>query len=203
MKLAFSLNFIMTRYNLTHFQPIDPKRDEIRRYLERGSVLDSLTKIFIRIIKERPEDPLDYIRNNIGAVRHQHDKYERLSEDLLVAKEEIKRLREIINRINPEVLQDQSPHAIVESDDSEPVTLAEQTETSEKAEISADTVQIATQSTSNGADNIEEEKVEELAVAVENCHIEGENNVVAEDKIETANQSSSVQAEAGSTQNAE
>lgn len=111
-------------------------------------------------------------------------------------------MREIINRINPEVLQDQSPHAIVESDDSEPVTLAEQTETSEKAEISADTVQIATQSTSNGADNIEEEKVEELAVAVENCHIEGEN-VVAEDKIETANQSSSVQAEPGSTQNAE
>lgn len=194
----------MTPYNLICIQPIDPKRDEIRRYLERGSVLDSLTKIFIRIIKERPEDPLDYIRNNIGVVRHQHDKYERLSEDLLVAKEEIRRLREIINRINPEVLQDQSPHAIVESDDSEPVTLAEQIETSEKAEISADTVQIATQSTSNGADNIEEEKVEELAVAVENCHIgEGENNVVADDKIDTANQSSSVQAEPGSTQNAE
>lgn len=194
----------MTPYNLICIQPIDPKRDEIRRYLERGSVLDSLTKIFIRIIKERPEDPLDYIRNNIGVVRHQHDKYERLSEDLLVAKEEIRRLREIINRINPEVLQDQSPHAIVESDDSEPVTFAEQIETSEKAEISADTVQIATQSTSNGADNIEEEKVEELAVAVENCHIgEGENNVVADDKIDTANQSSSVQAEPGSTQNAE
>lgn len=137
-------------------------------------------------------------------MRHQHDKYERLSEDLLVAKEEIRRLREIINRINPEILQDQSPHAIVESDDSEPVTLAEQAETSEKAEISADTVQIATQSTSNGADNIEEEKVEELAVAVENCHIgEVENNVVADDKIDTANQSSSVQPEPGSTQNAE
>lgn len=92
-------------------QPIDPKRDEIRRYLERGSVLDSLTKIFIRVIKERPENPMEYIRNNIGVVRHQHDKYERLQQDLQLANEEIQRLRGIINGINPEMLQGHQPVA--------------------------------------------------------------------------------------------
>lgn len=198
----FLYYFVVTPFDLNIIQPIDPKRDEIRRYLERGSVLDSLTKIFIRIIKERPEDPMEYIRNNIGVVRHQHDKYERLSQDLQDANEEIQRLRGIINSINPEVLQGQSPHAIVESDDSEPVAVAEQTEALEKAEISADTTQIASQNTSNGVDKTTVEKAEELAVAVENCHI-GENNVVAEDKIDSANQSSSVQAEPESAQNTE
>ncbi|KAH8419221.1 hypothetical protein KR222_010802 [Zaprionus bogoriensis] len=194
----------MTPTHLNLIQPIDPKRDEIRRYLERGSVLDSLTKIFIRIIKERPEDPMEYIRNNIGVVRHQHDKYERLSQDLQDANEEIQRLRAIINSINPEVLQGQSPHAIVESDDSaEPVApLAEQTETSDKPENPADTKAVPTESTANGVENSSVELTEELVAAVEKCHIE-ENNVVADTKVDGSAPSTSVQAEAVSTQNAE
>ncbi|KAL7726926.1 hypothetical protein ACLKA6_002694 [Drosophila palustris] len=173
------------------FKPIDPKRDEIRRYLERGSVLDSLTKIFIRIIKERPENPMEYIRNNIGMVRHQHDKYERLSQELQEANEEIQRLRAIINSINPEVLQNQVPHAPVESEDSEPVTIAEQDD--------------KTQEVSNSkVENITAIKADELVTAVENCHIEENNVVVATDsKIDSATQSSSVQAESSSTDNTE
>ncbi|KAH8359377.1 hypothetical protein KR093_006150, partial [Drosophila rubida] len=163
-------------------KPIDPKRDEIRRYLERGSVLDSLTKIFIRVIKERPENPMEYIRNNIGIVRHQHDKYERLAQDLQEANEEIQRLRAIINSINPEVLQ--GPHVPIESDDSEPVTVAEKVveETTSEAE-----------SSQNGGDNATAAHAEELATAVENCHIE--NNVVETSVQESSTQSTSVQAE--------
>ncbi|XP_034485447.1 c-Myc-binding protein homolog [Drosophila innubila] len=170
---------------MSSFKPIDPKRDEIRRYLERGSVLDSLTKIFIRIIKERPENPMEYIRNNIGMVRHQHDKYERLSQDLQEANEEIQRLRAIINSIDPEVLQSHVPHVPVESEDSEPVTAAQKDVAS--TEI---------------PENVTAIKTDELATAVENCHIE-ENNVAADAKVDSANQSSSVQTESTSTNNTE
>lgn len=173
-------------------KPIDPKRDEIRRYLERGSVLDSLTKIFIRIIKERPENPMEYIRNNIGMVRHQHDKYERLTQDLQEANEEIQRLRAIINSINPDVLKNQVSQAAVESEDSEPVTVAEPDNKTKEDSTSK-------------SENITAIKADELVTAVENCHIEENNVVVAttDSKIDSATQSSSVQTESSSTDKTE
>lgn len=176
----------MTYFYLKIMKPIDPKRDEIRRYLERGSVLDSLTQIFIRIIKERPENPMEYIRNNIGMVRHQHDKYERLTQDLQEANEEIQRLRAIINSINPEVLQSQDPHATVESEDSELVPVSQKDEASTELDDTKET-------SKNMAENIAVIKADELATAVENCHIE-DNNVSADAKTDSASQSSSVQA---------
>ncbi|EDV91474.1 c-Myc-binding protein homolog [Drosophila grimshawi] len=172
------------------FKPIELKRDEIRRYLERGSVLDALTKVFVRVIKERPENPMEYIRNNIGVVRHQHDKYERLAQDLQEANEEIKRLRAIINVINPDVLQPTG-----ESDDSEPVTVAEQLETSVTSASTQETNQNL--AAANGVDNTPVDA--KLTVMLDNCRIE-ENNMAAEPNIDNTNkQSSSVQAEPSST----
>jgi len=173
-------------------QPIDPKRDEIRRYLERGSVLDSLTKLFIRVIKERPENPMDYIRNHIGVVRHQHDKYERLQQDLQLANEEIQRLRAIINGINPDVLQGHQPVAsseVVVATEA-PQTVAESTEAAEQ--------QQQQQQQENGETELEKPNessadVAEITAAVEACQIEG-NSVVTTD--EAAQPSPTVQAEA-------
>ncbi|KAH8357144.1 hypothetical protein KR084_004331 [Drosophila pseudotakahashii] len=175
-------------------QPIDPKRDEIRRYLERGSVLDSLTKIFIRVIKERPENPMEYIRNHIGVVRHQHDKYERLQQDLQLANEEIQRLRGIINSINPEVLQGHTPLApsdVVVVPEAQEGAVAEPTEVVEPQE--------------NGETSPEKPEesspaVAEITAAVEACQIE-ENPVVvaAAPNVDAPQPSPSVQAEASSS----
>ncbi|XP_017103203.2 c-Myc-binding protein homolog [Drosophila bipectinata] len=142
------------------FKPIDPKRDEIRRYLERGSVLDSLTKIFIRVIKERPENPLEYIRNNIGVVRHQHDKYERLQQDLQIANDEIQRLRDIINSINPDVLK-----GLV------PVAQAKAPESSE-SQAAGGEVNEPVEQQKNGVPEEAAPAVQELSAAVETCQIE-------------------------------
>ncbi|KAH8346958.1 hypothetical protein KR059_003462, partial [Drosophila kikkawai] len=170
-------------------QPIDPKRDEIRRYLERGSVLDSLTKIFIRVIKERPENPMEYIRNNIGVVRHQHDKYERLQQDLQLANEEIQRLRAIINDINPDVLQGHQPVVACEasSDISEAIAdpapmEGEEVLPQQQQQEEGEANQVAGESAADIAD---------LTAAVEASHIE-------EKPVATANESPSVQAEASS-----
>ncbi|XP_039495005.1 c-Myc-binding protein homolog [Drosophila santomea] len=169
------------------FKPIDPKRDEIRRYLERGSVLDSLTKIFIRVIKERPENPMEYIRNHIGVVRHQHDKYERLQQDLQLANEEIQRLRAIINSINPEVLQGHQPVAsseVVAPEQPETVAVAEPTEAAEQQENG----ELGPEKPGESSD-----AVAEVTAVVEACQIE-EKAVVASE--EAAQPSPTVQAEA-------
>ncbi|KAH8247775.1 hypothetical protein KR038_009663, partial [Drosophila bunnanda] len=173
----------------TMTQPIDPKRDEIRRYLERGSVLDSLTKIFIRVIKERPENPMEYIRNNIGVVRHQHDKYERLQQDLQLANEEIQRLRGIINEINPDMLQGHQPVLPGEasSDISEaigdPAPMEEVGKVPQQHQEEGDACQAAGESAAD---------VAELTAAVEASHIE-------EKPVTNANESAAVAATAHPT----
>ncbi|XP_017076825.2 c-Myc-binding protein homolog [Drosophila eugracilis] len=173
------------------FKPIDPKRDEIRRYLERGSVLDSLTKIFIRVIKERPENPMEYIRNNIGVVRHQHDKYERLQQDLQLANDEIQRLRGIINSINPEVLQGHPG----------PVTPTEVVAASELQQVDVNETTKVVEQQENG--ELSPEKpgeslaaVVEVTTTMENCQIEEKAVVPIED---AAHPSPSVQVEASSS----
>lgn len=40
------------------FQPIDSKREEFRKYLERGGALEALTKVLVMLYEE-PEKPVD------------------------------------------------------------------------------------------------------------------------------------------------
>ncbi|XP_061392857.1 c-Myc-binding protein homolog [Musca vetustissima] len=88
------------------FKPIDPKRDEYRRYLERGGIIESLTKVFVRILKERPEDPTQYLLQNLGDARLQADNIAYLQSELDDARAEIQRLTDIIRNINPDLLND-------------------------------------------------------------------------------------------------
>lgn len=50
------------------FQPIEPKRDEFRKYLERSGAIEALTKLFVKLFheNERPENPMEFIRENFG-----------------------------------------------------------------------------------------------------------------------------------------
>ncbi|XP_073847630.1 c-Myc-binding protein homolog [Musca autumnalis] len=88
------------------FKPIDPKRDEYRRYLERGGIIESLTKVFVRILKERPEDPTQYLLQNLGDARLQADNIAYLQSELEDARAEIQRLTDIIRNINPDLLNE-------------------------------------------------------------------------------------------------
>ncbi|XP_030369797.1 c-Myc-binding protein homolog [Scaptodrosophila lebanonensis] len=183
------------------FKPIDPKRDEVRRYLERGSVLDSLTKIFIRIIKERPENPMEYIRNNIGVVRHQHDKYERLQQDLQVANKEILRLRGIINSIDPQVLQEPPQHPPIPVDietnlnNFEPGTIPKEEDPTSYEHTEEANVFTAELKNEDGFANGDEV----LASAVDNCHLDDDKAT----QSESSNQNISVRVEQGSNDNTE
>uniref|UniRef100_A0A1A9W2B5 c-Myc-binding protein homolog n=1 Tax=Glossina brevipalpis TaxID=37001 RepID=A0A1A9W2B5_9MUSC len=86
------------------FKPIDSKRDEYRRYLERGGVIESLTKVFVNLLKERPDNPTEYLAQNLGVVRLHDDNVAYLQNELEQAQNEIRRLTDIIRSIDPELL---------------------------------------------------------------------------------------------------
>ncbi|XP_076178522.1 c-Myc-binding protein isoform X2 [Ptiloglossa arizonensis] len=50
--------------------PPDSKREEFRKYLERAGVLDALTKVLVSLYEEpeKPDDALEYIRQNLGGI---------------------------------------------------------------------------------------------------------------------------------------
>lgn len=47
----------------------ESKRENFRKYLENGYVMDSLTRALVSLYEEpeQPEDPLNFIRKSIGA----------------------------------------------------------------------------------------------------------------------------------------
>lgn len=49
------------KINCLFFQPIDTKREEFRKYLERCGIMDALTKALVCLYEEsdKPEDPLE------------------------------------------------------------------------------------------------------------------------------------------------
>lgn len=51
------------------FKPIDNKRDQFRKYIESNGVVEMLSKVFIQLMEnpEKPEHPIDFIRENLGA----------------------------------------------------------------------------------------------------------------------------------------
>ncbi|KAM3958966.1 LOW QUALITY PROTEIN: c-Myc-binding protein [Aphomia sociella] len=53
---------------MSSYKPIDSKREEFRRYLERAGVMDALTKVLVSLYEEpdKPEDALEYVRKHIG-----------------------------------------------------------------------------------------------------------------------------------------
>ena len=90
------------------FRPIDLKWDEYRRHLKRGGIIESLTKVFIRILKERPEDAIQYLLQNLGDARLQGDNIAYLQSELDETRNEIQHLTEIIREINPELPEETS-----------------------------------------------------------------------------------------------
>lgn len=74
--------------------------------MERGGIVESLTKVFVRILKERPEDPTQYLLHNLGDARLQADNMAYLQAELEDARVEIQRLSDIIRSINPDLLNE-------------------------------------------------------------------------------------------------
>nr|QQL01753.1 c-Myc binding protein [Apolygus lucorum] len=76
------------------YRPIDSKREEFRKYLERAGIMDALTKVLVQLYEEpdKPEDALDYLRVNLGDKRPTIQEVEQMKSDIEKMTERIKEL---------------------------------------------------------------------------------------------------------------
>ncbi|KAK9498715.1 hypothetical protein O3M35_003288 [Rhynocoris fuscipes] len=79
---------------MTSYRPIDSKREEFRKYLERTGVMDALTKVLVLLYEQpdKPEDALEFMRSNLGDKRPTAAEIENMKSELEDAHATIKEL---------------------------------------------------------------------------------------------------------------
>eukprot|EP00818_Percolomonas_sp_WS_P001873 CAMPEP_0117441170 /NCGR_PEP_ID=MMETSP0759-20121206/3494_1 /TAXON_ID=63605 /ORGANISM="Percolomonas cosmopolitus, Strain WS" /LENGTH=98 /DNA_ID=CAMNT_0005233011 /DNA_START=60 /DNA_END=356 /DNA_ORIENTATION=+ len=89
---------------MSSYQSISQRKEEFRKYLESNGVVDAITKVFVGLYEQeaRPEDPLQYIRQNLGG-----KEAEDLQKDNENLKNEIKRLTERLSQLETQNDADQ------------------------------------------------------------------------------------------------
>ncbi|CAK9806227.1 c-Myc-binding protein [Anthophora quadrimaculata] len=80
---------------MSNFKPPDSKREEFRKYLERAGVMDALTKVLVSLYEEpeKPDDALEYIRQNLGGITGVDIEVETLRKELEDSKAKITELK--------------------------------------------------------------------------------------------------------------
>ncbi|XP_020795974.1 c-Myc-binding protein [Boleophthalmus pectinirostris] len=61
---------------MAHYhRPPDSKREQFRRYLEKGGVIDSLTSVLVNLYEqqEKPTNALEFVKQHLGAVADSSD----------------------------------------------------------------------------------------------------------------------------------
>ncbi|KAK6636819.1 hypothetical protein RUM43_010482 [Polyplax serrata] len=102
---------------MTTYRPIDSKREEFRKYLERAGVMDALTKVLVALYEE-PEKPVDameypfinasfymflqvesFVRKNLGDDRPERCELDAALNDLAEAQGKIAVLEEALAEV--------------------------------------------------------------------------------------------------------
>ncbi|KAG4079028.1 hypothetical protein HA402_001683 [Bradysia odoriphaga] len=107
------------------FKPIDNKRDQFRKYLEASGVIEVLSKSITKLMEspEKPDSPVDFIRENMGLTQKELNQIEFLKEEVEIYKKQVNDLKleiaglkqerqEVENGLSKEVIAD----AIVKDD---------------------------------------------------------------------------------------
>nr|VCV25294.1 c-Myc binding protein [Gerris buenoi] len=81
---------------MTAYRPIDSKREEFRKYLERCGVMDAFTRVLVMLYEEpdKPEDALEFVRVNLGDTKPSAVEIEAMRADLERALKKLKELED-------------------------------------------------------------------------------------------------------------
>nr|CAD7256071.1 unnamed protein product [Timema shepardi] len=91
----------------TAYKPIDSKREEFRKYLERAGVMEALTKVLVGLYEEaeKPTNALEYVRKNLSANNEEADKLEEVKTLLDQKEVHIKELEEENAKLKEKLLK--------------------------------------------------------------------------------------------------
>ncbi|XP_076652982.1 c-Myc-binding protein isoform X1 [Halictus rubicundus] len=89
---------------MANMKPADSKKEEFRKYLERAGVMEALTKILVSLYEEpeKPDDPLEYVRQRIGNITETDMEMDTLRKELEDAKAKIIELKTKLLKYEPD-----------------------------------------------------------------------------------------------------
>ncbi|XP_075227199.1 c-Myc-binding protein [Lycorma delicatula] len=78
------------------YRPIDSKREEFRKYLERAGVMDALTKVLVMLYEEadKPQDAMEFVIKNLCADRPEMAELENLRSNVEALQLKVQALEE-------------------------------------------------------------------------------------------------------------
>lgn len=103
------------------YKPVDCKRDQFRKYIESKGVIDMLSKVLAKLLEApvKPEHPIDFIRDNLGATLFEKNRIEQLEQIVKDYKHEVADLKSQIDNLQKKLNEKTS----VEGDNLVPVTI--------------------------------------------------------------------------------
>ncbi|XP_076297880.1 c-Myc-binding protein isoform X1 [Lasioglossum baleicum] len=89
---------------MSSMKPAESKKEEFRKYLERAGVMEALTKILVSLYEEpeKPDDPLEYVRQRIGNITESDMEMDTLRKELDDAKAKIIELKTKLLKYEPD-----------------------------------------------------------------------------------------------------
>lgn len=105
---------------------MEKKREEFRKYLDRTGAIDNLTKALIKLYeqKNKPQDSVKFLRNEMCEECHDEDQYQLLAADLEAANKRICELEREISKIKGSLRKSPSEMMLAISTGFEEMTLA-------------------------------------------------------------------------------
>lgn len=93
------------------WQPIDNKRDQFRKYMESKGVIDTITKVLMKLLEApvKPEHPIDFIRDNLGPTIAEKLRVEGLEQQLADYKKEVSDLKSQIEELKAKLDETNNP----------------------------------------------------------------------------------------------
>lgn len=145
------------------WQPIDNKRDQFRKYIESKGVIDTITKVLMKLLEApvKPEHPIDFIRDNLGPTIAERLRVEGLEQQLADYKKEVSDLKSQIEELKVKLDETNKPMVNGNIDINKP---DEQSESSPKESVQATEPNIQNEQVKN--DTAENTGVVELTVAL-------------------------------------
>uniref|UniRef100_A0A8C6UTL8 MYC binding protein n=1 Tax=Neogobius melanostomus TaxID=47308 RepID=A0A8C6UTL8_9GOBI len=91
----------------SHHRTPNSNRETFRRYLEKGSVIDSLTTVLVTLysLQEKPSNPLEFIKQHLGAAGHISTDSEALQQELTELRQKCAALTEENMELKAKLLQ--------------------------------------------------------------------------------------------------
>ncbi|XP_037936435.1 c-Myc-binding protein homolog [Teleopsis dalmanni] len=99
--------------------PTDARKENYLSYFQESGVQEKLSQILTKMFesKRRPNNPMEYIRKELGATIVSAETLEKLEAEVDDARREIRRLRSILRKLGVENI-DESDHEIEEEENS-------------------------------------------------------------------------------------